>query len=239
MGGEGSALTSFRIARCRLRAVPGEWALAVEKASEIDAHWRAAQAREPSLFDGAVHLMTQASFAEDGMEGDLIRADFKSYLYWCAHGFEAAGVRDAFGSALIRSAEGHLVLAEQGRGINAGRVYPPSGFIDARDVAADGTVDIEASIARELEEETGLSADEFERTAGFVVASAGPCLSLAMELRSPLPARALCDRIRDFLAAQANPELARLHVVRSLEESRALALPPYARALVAEVFREA
>jgi 8-oxo-dGTP pyrophosphatase MutT (NUDIX family) len=69
-------------------------------------------------------------------------------------------------------------------------------------------VDIEASVCRELEEETGLDTATLTRTAGFIVTSAGPIVSIGIEFRSGLAAEALCDRILAHAAQAAEAEIA-------------------------------
>jgi hypothetical protein len=59
-----------------------------------------------------------------------------------------------------------VLLGRQSEGnLNSELAYPPRGLIDASDTVA-GTMDIDASIAPELEEETRLTPAKLERRPG-------------------------------------------------------------------------
>ena len=182
--------TSVRVARCAL-ALSGEpWSYAERHRAAIAAHWERTRAERPKLFDGPVHVLTTHALRGDTLTGTFACTDFKSFLYWREHGADGP-TRDGFGSSLIRSSDGCLLLGRQSEGhLNAGFAYPPSGLIEPGDGAGE-TIDIEANIARELEEETGLGRADLERRPGYVVTVSGPLVSIAIEWSSALPATAL------------------------------------------------
>ena len=222
---------------CELAVGSGEWAFAVTHAADIEAHWTRRSRENPGFFNGCIHLLEQNRLDGAHFCGRLLRTDFKSYLYWRETGFADRSVRDAFGSALIRSKEGHVLLGRQREGnVNAGLAYLPGGFIDERDVAVSGEVDITASILREVAEETGLGAFELTRTPGYLVTIAGPLVSIAVGLRSALPSEALIERIGSHIAGDAKSELVSGLVVRSVMDMQGVAMPDYARLLVSSVF---
>jgi 8-oxo-dGTP pyrophosphatase MutT (NUDIX family) len=227
----------LRIDRCDLRVAGERWAFADRYGAEIDAHWARRKADNPAFFNGTLHLMTRHDLAEGAFTAQLVRTDFKSFLYWRETGAPDRSVADAFGSALLRSVEGHVLLGRQRPGnINGGLAYLPGGFIDARDVVEDGAIDIEASIARELAEETGLEPAALERTPGFILTFLGPMVSIAAEFRSPLPAEELCAAISAHIAAEADPELAEMVVVRSARDLDGLDVAAYASVLLPALF---
>ena len=153
--------------------------------------------------------------------------------------FPHAGVRDAFGSALIRSAEGHVILGRQRAGnINAGIAYLPGGFIDARDVTAAGKIDISASILRELQEETGQLPGEFHIVPGFLLTQWNALLSIAVELVSPLSSQELRQRIMQHISRDPDSELIDAVIVRTAAEAREAGLHPYAAVLLEWLFAE-
>lgn len=224
--------TSVRIGRCSLRVGPGPWSFAEHHRAEIAAHWQRAVAERPRLFDGTVYLLREGALEGETFRATFVPADFKSFLYWRDGGYADASVRDGFGSAVIRSAEGHVLFGRQGSGnVNAGLAYPPGGFIDASDVSG-GEIDIEGSIARELVEETGLDPSDLARSPGYLLTRAGPLVSIGIEWVSRLPAEALRARILAHLKHQAAPELADIVIVRSHREIDADTMPRHARALL-------
>lgn len=229
-----------RVAACVLKLASQRWTYQADHAAGIERHWQARLIERPQMFNGVVHLLASGRCGVDGFAGELLATDFKSYLHWRDAGFPAAGVRDAFGSALIRSAEGHVILGRQRAGnINAGLAYLPGGFIDARDVTPAGTIDIAASILRELGEETGLSPSDFRIAPGFLLTRWGALMSFALELVSPLPADALRQRIMEHIAADPCSELIDAVIVRSAADASAAGLHPYAGVLLEWLFADA
>jgi ADP-ribose pyrophosphatase YjhB (NUDIX family) len=222
--------TIVRVARCRLAVGHGTWAYAAEHAAEIVAHWQRRSAESPALFDGRIFLLEALRFSSDALEARFLPTRFRSLLYWKECGYPDRSVRDAFGSALIRSREGHVLLGRQAAvHINAGLAYLPGGFIDARDVGADGAIDIEASIAREITEETGLDAAALTRVPGYHVTLAGPLVSIAAEFRSGAE---LAEAVRAHNVADREAPLAAVVVVRSAADLDGLAMPEFAHLLL-------
>ena len=235
-----------RVAACLLRAKAYDWPFAKVEAAAIDAHWSRRKAEQPGFFNGRVLMMTAASMqtSSDGSQfsATLFEADFKSFLYWRETSHRDRTVRDAFGSALIRSREGHILLGRQHAGnINGGLAYPPGGFIDRRDIGPDGTVDIVASTGREVVEETGLDEGDLDPQGGLWLTTGGVQVSMAKEFRSPLGADALRARIIERLAGDPDPELADICIVRSIGDLADLrdGVPDFARVLVAAVLESA
>lgn len=228
------------IESCRLIAHECVWAYARDAAADIDAAWENARRANPNFFNGAVYLLDAVTFSGGQLDARLLRSDFKSYLYWRRAGFPQTGVRDGFGSALIRAADGAYLLGRQRAGnVNSGLAYLPGGFIDGRDVAADGRIDIAASIARELEEETGLTSADVEALPGFLVTDNGPHLSIAMTFQSPLASDALKAHIETHIASDAASELERMVIVRSVGDLDGLAMPSYVGVLLGHLMGEA
>lgn len=216
-----------------LKVGPGTWAFARDRSAEIDALWARRSAENPHLFNGTVHLVNALRHAPGRLTAEFVRTDFKSYLYWRETGFSDASVIDGFGSALIRAGDGAVLLGRQREGnINGGLAYLPGGFIDGDDVRADGTIDLDASIARELEEETGLAAASFVRTPGYVLTYTGPLLSIAIEFTSGKDANELRREILTHLAADPHSELVDIVIVRDKSDLEGLAMPSYAGVLL-------
>lgn len=224
---------------CQLTVAPSAWAFATQHQTDIDAHWARRRAENPGFFNGEIFMLAGHGLDDGVFSGELLRTDFKSFLYWRETGHPDPGVKDCFGSALLRSAEGHILLGRQRAGnINAGLAYLPGGFIDARDVHPDGTIDIEGSIAREVAEETGLDATELERVAGLILTATGPMISIAAEHRSRLGAAALRARILAHIATDPQSELTEVVVVTSRRDLDGLAMPAYASILLAALLAD-
>lgn len=225
-----------KIAQCALTVSSDPWPFAQRRKAEIEAYWERCRATRPKLFDGAIFVLGAWALEAGTFTGTFLRTDFKSFLFWRERGYPDAGVRDGFGSAVIRSAEGHVLLGRQtGGNINAGLAYPPGGFIDVRDVRG-ATIDIDASIVRELAEETGLRAGDLERAPGYLLTRAGRSVSIGIEWRSTLSAEDLRQRILEHVRSQPVPELADVVIVRGRDESDEVGMPRHARAIVGRLF---
>lgn len=225
--------TVTAVESCEISVGPAAWTYAHSLSAEIDDNWRAAVRDNPNFFNGTIHLMDQLDIAAGKLAARLLRTEFKNYLYWRQKGFPETGVRDGFGSALIQSRDGAYLLGRQRAGnVNAGLVYLPGGFIDARDVDAAGNIDIAASIIREVAEETGLSATDLSPRPGFIVTQHAAQVSIAKTLDVAMDADALAARIARHIAAEPDAELEDVVIVRTAADLDGLAMPAFARILI-------
>jgi hypothetical protein len=208
------------------------WAFAVSNAPAIEEHWRARKAENPTLFNGRVFLMEAGGLAGDRFEAVLRPIDFKAFLFWKERaGADRHGL-DCFGSALLVSREGHVLLGRAaGHTINEGLIYPPGGFFDERDVAG-GRIDLEASVRREVVEETGLPTEWLTPEPHAWVTRTGAQISLAVEYRLPLSSAELRSAIMKNLSKEAVPELDDIVVVRSAADLANPSISLYARVLL-------
>jgi hypothetical protein len=215
----GTASLSRRITNVSLRARGQIWHPPAHDRTAVEEHWLRRSAENPSLFNGIVYVLTDWSIARDVFSGVVAPINFKDFLYWSDQGKRDTGFLDCHGSAILTSKEGHVILGQAAdHTLSGGTSSFVSGFIDRRDVMTDGTVDIEGSTLRELEEETGLTSDLFDRIAGFRITQDGPVFSIGIEYRARLSAHALRARILAAMALEAEPELSDVHVVRSTED---------------------
>lgn len=225
------------VSNCSLKLSGAPWPFALKYAADIDAHWQAATKSNSSYFNGIVHLIDSVRFGDDVLEATLTRTDFKSYLYWRLSGYPEAGVLDGFGSAIIRSSDGDILLAQQMPGnVNYGFACLPSGFIDARDVQPDGTIDIARSIAREIAEELGAVGTQVEREGHFIVARSGMQLCFAILFNAALSTAEIMRLVDEHNATSDDPELEVIIPVASLADIAEIKMLPYARALLEALF---
>jgi 8-oxo-dGTP pyrophosphatase MutT (NUDIX family) len=222
---------------CQLASKPLTWPFATERAAQVDAHWQRRKQECPGFFNGRVQMLASYALSEDVVTGEFFETEFKNFLYWRETGERDHSVSDAFGSALMRSSEGHVILGRQRPGnVNSGLASLPGGFIDARDVRADGMIDIDASIAREMMEETGLDARAFVRKPGYLVTRIAQQVSFAVEFVSPDPADVIQSQVRAFLARDPKSELEDVVIIRSKACFANLPTPAYAGVLLNYLF---
>jgi 8-oxo-dGTP pyrophosphatase MutT (NUDIX family) len=163
-----------RVERLRLTTTDAPWPLAMNDHAAIGAHFDRRRSGNPAFFDGRVFVLRQLRREPDAVAGTFSLERFSAFLYWRDGAGTDSTVLDGFATAVVRSAEGHVLAGRAAPNtLNAGRVYLPGGFIDARDRRPDGTIDIDASVARELSEETGLAVADLTRMPGYIVARHG------------------------------------------------------------------
>jgi 8-oxo-dGTP pyrophosphatase MutT (NUDIX family) len=203
-----------RLARAELRFAPRVWAFAKERRNEIDTHFAELSRGNPHAFNGRVLMLHTFAIEDAVLHGAYFETDFASFIAWRDWSWPDMSVRNCFGQAALRAADGAFVLGVMAaHTMNAGRIYFPSGTPDPKDVIGD-RVDLDGSVLRELTEETGLTAADVSLEPGWHAVLAGPRLAMLKPVRSPLPAETLRARILAHTAAEAHPELADVRIVR-------------------------
>ncbi len=166
------------------------------------------------MWDGRVLMMQDWSLEEGVLTGAFADVAYSSFHAWKTWGFPDPSIVNCFGSGVLRAADGALIYGVMGRTTsNAGRVYPVGGTLDHDDVREGGAIDMFGSIARELTEETGLTVAECRRGDRLAVRD-GQLMSIAEVLDFPEDADTLAARIRTTIAAQDDPELDDVMIVR-------------------------
>jgi 8-oxo-dGTP pyrophosphatase MutT (NUDIX family) len=218
---EGPAMSDIPVIavdRLELRFAPRAWPFADERRAAIDAHFAALRRAKPALWNGRVLVLHHHELAGARLSGAYLETDFASFIAWRDWGWPDRSVHNCFGLAALRAADGAFLLGVMAEHTaNAGRIYFPGGTPDPNDVF-DGAVDLDASVLRELAEETGIGRHEISAEAGWHATLSGPRIGLLKIVRSPLPAETLRDRVRAYLRRQAEPELSDLRIVRGPQD---------------------
>lgn len=227
--------TAERIATLLVETNAAPWSLAVAHSAAIEAHWQRRKTGNPAFFNGHVFVLQTVECQSHADRTQSVRAQFSletfaSFLYWRDHPALAAQGLDGFGSALVCSREGFCLLGLQAPAtLNAGQVLIPGGFLDARDARPDGRIDIDAAIARELEEETGLSAKTLERDAGYIMTRIGRMCGFTIVYRSPMPAADLRARMLEGITQTCEQELADVVVITGPSDLDSYNVPEHTR----------
>jgi len=222
----------FHVDRLDLSFVPKPWAFADERRSEINAYFTALRHAKPSIWNGRVLLMYQQVVADGVFRGKYLETDYASFAAWCHWNRPPAKVHDCFSAAAILTADGTFLLGVMGEStFNSGQIYFPCGTPDPDDIVGD-TVDLELSVARELDEETGLDVAEFAAEPGWTTVVDGSLIVQIKTLRAKETSVVLRERILAHLASEQNPELADIRVVRAHADFDAV-MPRFATAFLA------
>ena len=229
----------FRVARLEARIAPFDWDFAQTRAPEIAAHWAGMVAAKPALFDGRVLLGHALKHRPD--DGGALRANyfetaFSAFMAWRDFGFPGDGVFNGFAMAALRAADGAFLLGEMAaHTANAGKSYFPAGTPDLDDVVGE-RVDLAGSVARELQEETGLDIDGAAVDPVWTIVRLGPRVACMRPVRLQADADEIVARVEKFLAREKQPELAGLRIVRGMSDLDALAVPEFIRVYLAHEF---
>ncbi|MEA2942095.1 MAG: hypothetical protein QOD09_2624, partial [Bradyrhizobium sp.] len=127
-------------------------------------------------------------------------------------------VFNGFGMGALRGSDGVFVLGEMApHTANGGRIYFPSGTPDPDDLR-DGMVDIPGSVAREVEEETGLTPADYRADDSWHCVVSGALVAFIRVLGLDMPGEAVRAKIEANLTTHQLPELAAIHLVRGLAD---------------------
>lgn len=220
-----------RVATLDLNVQPWSWPFAEARRAEISAHFAAKQREKPQLWNGRVLLARNPAFTGTSFSADYFETDFASFLAWRDWGFPDRDVVNSPGMGALRCSDGAFVLGEMGQHTsNAGRIYFPAGTPDLDDIR-DGAVDLSGSVAREVEEETGLTPDDYQAGAQWDCVVSDGIIALIRILNVALTGEELRARIEANLARQELPEFSAIHLVRDAGDFTA-AMPRFVTAFI-------
>ena len=221
-----------------LDGAPWPWAAAHRAA--IEAHWAKLTAANPALYNGEVLICRERRLGGGRLDVRYARTDYAAFLTFRDLGFPDPASGNCFGMAALRGADGAFLLGVMGdHTANPGRIYFPAGTPEPADTLPDGRVDLLGNVLRELNEETGLTAEEVQVCPGWAVVVEGGRTALMREIRTSLPAEAVRARIVAFLAAQAQPELVDIRIVREPAQAEQDAVPRFVQCYLHHVFGQA
>lgn len=203
-----------------IRLAEGAWPMPDELRASVPGRWAAMLEANPHLWDGRILGVSPPVVGDDGILRSEAREDaFSAFLVWRDAGFPEMGIRNLFGSALVVSADGFLILGVMGEDTaNAGRIYPPGGSLEPRDVMEDGRVDVARSTEIELTEETGLDAAH-ARLGSLIAVLDGPRVSIGQAFHFDASAEELLAEIRGNLDQQEHRELADVVALRRASDA--------------------
>ena len=225
--------------RLDLKVDPAPWELATHNRAAIDAHFAELQRGNPDMWNGRILLMASHRVEDRTLVGRYKETDFASLMWWRDNSYPDPDIRNAFAMGALRGADGGFILGRMaGWTANAGRIYFAAGTPDLSDITPDGGVDLEGSVLRELNEETGLAPADVVAAPNWTGVFAGPRIALMRPLVSHDSTDAIAARINAFNATQERPEIAEVVIARGpsdLDE----AMPDFIRAYLTYVWEAA
>ena len=225
-----------RLSRLEARLEPRAWPWAERERDAIADHWARRRAERPAMFDGTVLLAGDFSMADGVGRLALFEARFSQLLAFRDLDPPDAGAFNVFAAAAPRGRDGAYLLGLMaGHTANAGQLYFPCGTPDRSDVRPDGKVDLAGSALRELAEETGLAEARGSDAGPWIALRDGGLLGFLRAVELDLDAEAARARALAHLAAEAEPELADVVVVRSPADFDPR-MPRYVRDFLTDAF---
>jgi 8-oxo-dGTP pyrophosphatase MutT (NUDIX family) len=208
-----------------LRFSPRPWAFADQQRERIGAYFAAQRQAKPQLWNGRVLLLSDHAVIGRTFRGDFFETDYASFLAWRDWGTPDQSVKNCFAMGAIKGSDNGFVLGVMGaETANAGKIYFPAGMTDLQ--ALKGTsVDLEANMWREIEEETGLTRDDLAADAVWHTVFDGPRIAHIRLLHARETAQALRARILGNIRSQQQPELADIHIVRNRSDLNPMVQP--------------
>jgi len=224
------SLRPIPITALDLHLQSGSWSFAEAEKDRITEHWRKLADANPRIWDGDVLICAEAKIVDKTLAARFLKTDYASFIAWRDWGWPDKTVNNCFGSAIVQSADGALLYGRMaGHTLNRGKIYPPGGSLEMKDVGADGRVDVLGSLVRELDEETGLKAADAERGELLAVFD-GPRLSVAQVFRFGSSAQALAETVRHYLRNGHDDELSDIEIISSSSQIDST-MPGYAVAI--------
>jgi 8-oxo-dGTP pyrophosphatase MutT (NUDIX family) len=216
-----SAPEVIPVDRLECTAAPWSWAFTRDRRAEIDTFFAAQQRANPTLWNGRLLLVHKMVLAGGTLRASFFETDYASMIAGIDWGVIGQEVLASFGVAALMSSDRVFItglMANHTR--NAGLICFPSGSPEPVDVT-DGRVDFDASVQRELEEETGLTQNDYQCDPGWYGVDAGQRFPLFKIVRSNETASILHDRILANLATQERPEFSEIYLVRNAKDLHA------------------
>jgi len=208
-----------RVARVEAQCRPKEWRWAEENRGLIEENWARRTAAKPKMFNGRVLLLQSVRFEADLCRNIYFETDYADFVTWIDRGYPDRSIANGFAMGALRGSDGaYLCGVMAAHTVNAGRIYFAAGTPDLSDLRPDGTVDLATSLTRELHEETGLSEGDYRVEDGWIIVQRWPTVALLREVTLPVTAEEGAQTIRANIAAQREPELQDVHVVRGPED---------------------
>jgi len=193
---------------------PFDWDFSRSHAADIEAIWQRETAAKPGMFNGRVLIQHRGA-----PEGRVFRCaysetDYRTFLSWHRLGHPGAPVRNGFGMAALRTADGAFLLGEMGaHTANAGKIYFAAGTPDLDDIVK-GRVDLAGSVLREMSEETGLLTSEVEVGNGWTAIFSAVRIAFMRPVSLPLPADEARTLMLERMRQLPDQELSDIHIVR-------------------------
>ncbi|MET3601065.1 NUDIX hydrolase [Martelella mangrovi] len=172
----------------------------------VEANWAQEKAANPHLFNGRLVTLNQVDLCDGAVRARGQIVPYAYHLWWRKQP-EAPPTFHSFAMPMIQSADDAVIAIRMSSiTANAGKVYCASGSLEEDDIV-DGRIDIDANMAREVAEETGLALGEMEAGPDYYCARHGQIVMFYRFFRSALDADALMAKVHRHMRQDTEKEI--------------------------------
>ncbi len=208
----------FAISEAVVRVSPAVHPLYAHKRVEIDANWQLEVERNPKLYNGQLIFLRERALEEGRVLATGHCVPYSTHLWWRRQADRTGGFH-VFSWAVPLSSDGALIAIRMGPSTaNPGWVYCAAGSLEPVDII-DGQVDLEANMARELREETGLDLSAAKADVGAWGAFINNTLMMARFYHFPWTADEIIARVRTHMIHDHEQEIDDVIAIRSADPS--------------------
>jgi 8-oxo-dGTP pyrophosphatase MutT (NUDIX family) len=194
---------------------PWAWEFAAARRSEIGRFFADMQRQRSHLWNGRVLMLRSYEVRDRVLYGSCFETDYASFVAWRDWGFPDPAVCNIFPASALRAADGGFLVGEMAPSTaGAGQLCFPGGTPDLDDITANGALDVERNLRRELMEETGLDLGKLATEPGWTMVHDRGFFALMKRVRADVVAEELRLRILRHLAKDSHPEFVAINILR-------------------------
>ena len=197
----------FEISTIRLMVESDPHPFYLYEKDNSERNWIDEVAAQPALFNGQLLLHREIHLENGSLRAVSHLVPFSTFLWWRKQP-ERLGAAHLFAVAIIVSSDGALIAVKMGdHTANPGKVYCAAGSLDAHDIVGD-RVDVDANMAREVAEETGLDLTHARRGDTIYGLWRDRSFTLFRYFHFPETAEQLLDAIHTHMIEDQEKEIA-------------------------------
>ncbi len=225
----------FPVSRIDLRVVEGPHPYHLAERDRIAENWAREISVNPALYDGRMMLPRAVQISDGVISGETHIVPFSAFLLWRKTRPVTSAIH-VFALPVVVSSDGAVIAVRMGKHTaNPGRVYCAAGSLDPDDIR-DGICDMDANMAREVLEETGLALSDADSVSAFHGLHDRGIVTVFRSYRFSATAAELIGRIAGHVAEDKEPEIDEALAIRSADPGLHL-YQPFMAPILERVFK--
>nr|WP_272211454.1 hypothetical protein [Marinicella sp. W31]MDC2877342.1 hypothetical protein [Marinicella sp. W31] len=174
--------------------------------AQVEANWVQEKAANPHLFNGRLVTLNRVSLCDGAVRATGQIVPYAYHLWWRRQKAKPPTFH-SFCMPVIQSADDAVIAIRMSNiTANAGKVYCASGSLEEDDIV-DGRIDLDANMAREVAEETGLTLGDMEAGPDYYCARYDQIVMFYRFFRSELDADALMAKVHQHISQDTEKEI--------------------------------